>query len=108
MPSFVRPFVGRTLHKFGGVSGAQVTGKTEFPEGWTEEDVLDGVSGVGINGEEVEGITDRPGDLGLRGKYKGIEIEVIVDGETGQVRTGYPSPGQEKEGVQDNPPEEAE
>ena len=24
MPSFVRPFVGRTLHKFGGVLGAQV------------------------------------------------------------------------------------
>jgi hypothetical protein len=25
VPSFVRPFVGRTLHKFGGVLGAQVT-----------------------------------------------------------------------------------
>ena len=25
MPSFVRPFVGRTIHKFGGVLGAQVT-----------------------------------------------------------------------------------
>jgi hypothetical protein len=24
VPSFVRPFVGRTLHKFGGVLGAQV------------------------------------------------------------------------------------
>ena len=30
MPSFVRPFVGRTLHKFGGVLGAQVKGNSYF------------------------------------------------------------------------------
>ena len=29
MPLFVRPFVGRTLHKFGGVLGAQVTANTD-------------------------------------------------------------------------------
>jgi hypothetical protein len=30
MPSFVRPFVGRTLHKFGGVLGAQVRPVNQF------------------------------------------------------------------------------
>jgi len=32
VPSFVRPFVGRTLHKFGGVLGAQVTAFAETIE----------------------------------------------------------------------------
>jgi hypothetical protein len=31
VPSFVRPFVGRTLHKFGGVLGAQVNASAGKP-----------------------------------------------------------------------------
>ena len=85
--------------------GSAQPGATEFPEGWTEEDILDGVSGIGIDGEEVDGLAERPGDIGLSGKHKGIEIKVIVDGETGKVRTGYPTRGQEKKGTKDNPNE---
>ncbi len=86
-------------------SGTGVPGATEFPEDWDDEDILDGIEEVYGSGEEVDGLADDPDYIGLRGKYKGIEIEVIVDGD-GNVVTGYPSPGQE--GVKENPKEEKE
>lgn len=83
--------------------GSKKPGATEFPEGWSDQDILDGVSGVGISGEEVDGMPHRPDDIGLIGSHKGIDIEVIADGETGKIRTGYPSAGQEDKGTKENP-----
>jgi hypothetical protein len=70
-----------------------------------DEDILSGIEEVYGSGEEVDGLADDPDYTGFRGKHKGIEIEVIVDGD-GNVVTGYPTLGQE--GVKENPKEEKE
>jgi hypothetical protein len=72
-------------------SGTGSPGKTEFPQDWTDDDILDGVADVAENGK-VLGPAHRPGEVVKGGTYNGVDIETVVKGDGG-VRTGYPTGG---------------
>ena len=94
----------RSRNSGGHRHGTGLPGKTEFPEHWTDQDIIDGIEDIYLNGEIDEDLPDLEGGSGFIGEHRGIRIEVVVD-EDGQVVTGYPSPGQEDKGVVENPPE---
>lgn len=81
-------------HRF----GTGTPGKTEFPESWSDDDVLGAIREVAGNG-----VVDRPahreGDLVIAGEVDGVIIEVVVQ-PNGEVRTAYPLSGK---GVVRNP-----
>ena len=80
-------------HRF----GTGTPGKTEFPESWSDDDILDAIREVAGNGT-VDRPAHRPGDLVIVGEVDGVTIKVIVR-PNGEVRTGYPVSG---DGVLDN------
>jgi len=80
-------------HRF----GTGTPGKTEFPESWSDDDILDAIREVAGNGT-VDRPAHRPGDLVIVGEVDGVTIKVIVR-PNGEVRTGYPVSGN---GVLDN------
>jgi hypothetical protein len=65
-------------------------GKTEFPQGWSDDDII----------EAIEDVANDPGSVRSAGRYgrekvigirRGMLIVVIVEPATGRVVTGYPS-----------------
>lgn len=74
-------------HRF----GTGTPGKTEFPENWSDDDILDAIREVAGTGTVV-GPAHREGDLLIAGEVDGVEIEVVVRPD-GRVRTGYPVSG---------------
>lgn len=97
----------RLDHVLGGHrAGAGRPGATEFPEDWTDQDVVDAIDGVYWGGEESDDTeADTEGGVVLEGEYRGVRTQVVVDRD-GRVRTAYPLPGQEEQGVRENPEEE--
>lgn len=77
--------------KGGHVAGTGNPGKTEFPESWDDDQIINNVEDVAKN-------PDRPPTLEQSGNYKvngtrdGVEIEGYVTPK-GQVQTGYPLRG---------------
>jgi RHS repeat-associated protein len=83
-------------------AGTGRPGQTEFPEEWTDQDIIDAISDIYNNGEVDDDLPDVEDGSGYTGEHRGIRIEVIAD-EDGNVITGYPVPGQEDKGVRENP-----
>jgi len=81
-----------------GCFGAGTPGKTEFPESWSDDDILDAIREVAGNGA-VDRPAHREGDLVIVGEVDGVIIEVVVQ-PNGEVRTAYPLSGK---GVVRNP-----
>lgn len=66
-------------------------GKTEFPEDWDDDDIIDNVEDVARNPDSPpRQLPD--GKWEVRGERDGVNIRVIVD-ENGSVRTGHPTSG---------------
>ena len=72
--------------------------KTEFPQTWSDDDIVDAIKQIAGTGEVI-GPAYREGDLLITGEVERVLIEVVVT-PNGEVRTGYPVSG---EGVVDNP-----
>lgn len=73
-------------------------GGTEFPDKWSEDQMIEGIENVARNPTSM-----KPRDGGgyeVRGVHNGVEIEVILNRD-GTVWTGYPlpTPGNISEGV---------
>lgn len=71
--------------------GTGTPGKTEFPAGWSDNDILDAIRQVAGTGT-VDRPAHRNGDLVIVGEVNGVTIEVVVQ-PNGEVRTGYPLSG---------------
>lgn len=98
-PADIHTTEGRKIHildgegngKGGHVAGTGNPGKTEFPESWDDDKIINNI-------EDVAKAPDRPPTLEQSGNYKfngtrdGVEIEGYVTPE-GQVQTGYPLRG---------------
>ena len=80
-------------HRF----GTGTPGKTEFPETWSDDDILDAIKEVAGTGT-VDRPAHREGDLVIVGEVNGVTIKAVVQ-PNGEIRTGYPVSG---EGVIDN------
>lgn len=72
-------------------AGTGKPGKTEFPESWSDDKILDGVADVAQNGN-VKGPAHRPGEFIKSGTVDGVDIDVVVKGDGG-VRTAFPTGG---------------
>ena len=78
-------------------SGRGLSGKTEYPSRWSDDDAIDYVMDVA---QEPDGAVKQPDGLfRAHGVRDGVELRVIVT-ELGQVVTAYPVAG---EGVVTNP-----
>ncbi|MCG7539172.1 hypothetical protein EXT48_18900 [Pseudoalteromonas sp. CO348] len=78
-------------------------GKSEFPSSWTDDEVMDAISDVATDPEST--VTPaREGRSKVRGKRRGIKIEVITgnEQENGKIITGYPNDKK----IPRNPPEQ--
>ena len=79
--------------------GSGVPGKSEFPEGWSEEDILRAGEEIAKNGEEVPHGAHHPEDTLKEGTVNDVDIEVVVRPDGG-ITTLIPTGG---EGVTVNP-----
>lgn len=67
--------------------GTGFPGKSEFPRGWSDDKVMHHISDVATDPLSVTR-PGRGGDVFVRGKREGIEIEVLI--RRGEIWTGYP------------------
>lgn len=65
---------------------------SKFLPGWTEEEIQGAIEEAMGSGDEV-GPADRPGSHIRIGESRGVEIEGVVDNDTGQIITGWPVSG---------------
>jgi hypothetical protein len=71
-------------HKFGAGKG-----KSEFPQGWTDDEIIDAVEGIANDPASAE----KPGRWGRKrraGVRSGVLVFVVVDPGIGEIVTGYP------------------
>lgn len=81
----------------GHVAGTGNAGKTEFPEAWDDDKIINSVEDVAKNPDSPPTL-ERSGNYKFNGTRDGVEIEGYVS-PAGQVQTGYPVRG---EGVVQN------
>jgi len=69
--------------------GTGITGKSEFPQGWSDDKILTEISDVATDPESQRDVVG--GRTVITGARDGVEIRVIVDNATGRIVTGYPT-----------------
>jgi hypothetical protein len=72
-------------HRFGAGQGK----KSEFPQSWSDDEIIDVIEDVANDPASVS-VPARWGRVKLYGIRKGVLIIVIADPSTGDVVTGYP------------------
>ena len=71
--------------------GTGKPGKSEFPEGWTDEQILHNISDVATDPASTR-VTQPNGRVRVDGTRQGVDIRVILDpSEGGRIVTGFPT-----------------
>lgn len=69
--------------------GSRISGKSEFPQGWSDNRVIDAISDIATDPNASRAI-GRGGRTVVEGVRDGINIRVIV-GKDGEIITGFPT-----------------
>ncbi|WP_376775091.1 EndoU domain-containing protein [Saccharopolyspora phatthalungensis] len=77
----------------GHVAGTGNPNKTEFPESWDDDKIINTVEDVAKNPDRPPVMSDESGNYKFSGTRDGVEIEGYVTPD-GQVQTGYPVRGE--------------
>jgi Pretoxin HINT domain/Bacterial EndoU nuclease len=67
--------------------GTGYPGKSEFPAGWSDDQIIHNISDVATDPASV--VTPKGGADFVTGTRSGVDIEVII--RNGQIKTGYPT-----------------
>jgi hypothetical protein len=72
-------------HKFGCGRG-----KSEFPQSWSDTDIIDAVESIANDPGAIK-VQARWGRVKVTGLRKSLSVTVIVDPASGEIVTGYPT-----------------
>jgi hypothetical protein len=70
-------------HRFGAGRG-----KSEFPQNWSDQDIIDAIEDLANDHRAPRSLT-RTGGILLTGERNGVRVTVVID-RAGQIITGYP------------------
>jgi hypothetical protein len=72
--------------------GTGQPGKSEFPEGWSDEKILGEISDIATDpNQQWSDPSPRNGYVTTTGTRDGVDIQVVYDPERGRIVTGYPT-----------------
>ena len=71
--------------------GQESRGKSEFPESWTDDDIIGAIEDIANNPDSVK--KGRAGRSVHTGSVNGVDIDVIIESpeKGGGIITGYPT-----------------
>ena len=71
--------------------GTGIPGKSEFPQGWSDEKILDAVSDVATDPNVIWSKPDKRGYITGIKTIDGVDVKVVFDTKNGRIVTGYPT-----------------
>jgi RHS repeat-associated protein len=69
--------------------GTGISGKSEFPAGWSDEKILNAISDVATDPNSTR-MVSRGGRTVVEGVREGVSIRVVVEADGSRIVTGYP------------------
>ena len=71
--------------------GTGIPGKSEFPPGWSDDQILHEITDVLTDPKSVWTKPDKRGYITTTGTRNGIDIQVVYDTNKGRIVSGYPT-----------------
>lgn len=75
----------------GHAPGTGISGKSEFPATWSNDQILDTISDIATGPDQVWSKPDSRGYITTTATVNGVDIKVVVDTNKGRIVTGYPT-----------------
>jgi hypothetical protein len=75
----------------GHAPGTGIPGKSEFPASWSNDQILDTISDISTDPDQVWSPPDSRGYTTTTATVDGVDIKVVYDTQNGRIVTGYPT-----------------
>jgi RHS repeat-associated protein len=75
----------------GHAPGTGIPGKSEFPATWSNDQILNTISDIATDPDQVWSPPDSRGYVTTTATVDGVDIKVVVDTNKGRIVTGYPT-----------------
>lgn len=75
----------------GGHQWPGLAGKTPFPENWSGARIMNEISDIATDPDAWSNAVTQGGRTVLTGMRDGVQIRVVVDSQTGEIISGYPT-----------------